>query len=122
MFLLYSGHATGLLKLLIEESRQNLRREFPSEGVEKALDFDLKSDSSISLLRVVFFLFLSKDGVMRKKICEAQIAWFLPTLCPHKACVFYEALDVQVIPQWIKNESIELLDFEELIRDSYLNA
>lgn len=124
MFLLYSGHAVNLLVILIEECRQNIAASYPSAGVGKALkSFQVSKDStSIAHLRVIFFLLLSRDAVMRKKLCEGKISWFLPTLCPHKACSFYESLESSVIPVWIRDENVAVQEFEEMLRDCYLSA
>ena len=123
MFVLYSGHSVTLLCALIDECKKDVMGEFASEGVRSALQcFQVSKETAISMLRVIFFLMLSKDAVMRKKVCEAKISWFLPTLCPYKACNFYENLEGSVIPRWVRDETVGLMDFEELIRDSYLNA
>jgi hypothetical protein len=124
MFLLYSGHASNLLSALIAESKRNIASEFATCGVRNALEYFAVSSggTAISMLRVIFFLLLSKDAIMRKKLCEVQITWFLPTLCPFKACCFYESLEGSVIPKWVRNETVGILEFEETLRDLYLNA
>ena len=124
MFVLYSGHSSQLLCALIQESKQNISDEYATDGVRCALEsFEVSANgTALSMLRVIFFLLLSKDASMRKKLCEVQITWFLPTLCPHKACVFYENLEGSVIPKWVRDETLGLLEFEDVLRDSYLNS
>ena len=73
-------------------------------------------------LRVTFFLLLCKDAAMRRGLCASKIAWYLPTVCPHKACVFYEALENKIVPTWVKDESVGVLELEEILRDEYLVA
>jgi hypothetical protein len=124
MFVLYSGHAASLLVTLILESKRNIASDFATSGVRNALGCFAVSagGTAISTLRVIFFLLLSKDAIMRRKLCEVQITWFLPMLCPHKACGLYESLEGSVIPKWIRNEAVTILDFEETLRDLYLNS
>lgn len=124
MFILYSGHASNLLCALIEECKNNLASSYPTEGVKNALETYKVSESGSSLchLRIVFFLLLSRDSVTRKKLCESKISWYLPVLCPHKACRFFDELDNIVIPRWVRDETVGLVDFEEMLKESYLNA
>ena len=124
MFLLYSGHCTGLLCILIEECKQNIANLYSSDGVKSVLDyFVVQPDNiSFSMLRAIFFLLLSKDAIMRKKLCETRINWFLPILCPYKACRFYQEMDTVVINKWIKDERVTIVDLDESIRDAYLVA
>ena len=42
--------------------------------------------------------------------------------CPHKACSLYDQLNETVVPQWIKDERISLLDFIDQLKDAYLVA
>lgn len=124
MFLLYSGHASGLLCVLIEESSKNIGTEHCTDGVMKALEsFKVEMNkTSLTHMRIIFFLLLSKDTIMRKKLCEAKISWFLPTLCPFKACCFYETLSSSVIPKWIRDENVGVVEFEDMLRESYLSS
>ena len=125
MYLFFNAGSLPLLKALIGESVKNIAEEFPTEGVKTALQSlinSLRDSSSLACLRVVFFLLLNQDARMRRRLCESQIAWYIPTLCPYKACNLYDQLRTTLIPGWIKNETLDILAFEENLRDSYLVA
>jgi uncharacterized protein YihD (DUF1040 family) len=40
----------------------------------------------------------------------------------YKACNLYEELRDSLVPAWIKNENITLLDLAEKLKDAYLVA
>ena len=57
---------------------------------------------------------------MRVRLCQDKLYGYIATLCPYKACAFYMQLRETVVPAWIKDERISLLDFEERLKDAYL--
>jgi hypothetical protein len=57
---------------------------------------------------------------MRRRLCEAKVVWYLNMLCPHKACVFYDQLREVVMPSWLKDETVNMLDMGEKLANSYL--
>ena len=121
MHILYGGSAEALLRTLIIESMNNILKDFPTEGVRQALGpFMPKADTSLASLRVHFCLLLNQDYNMRVKLCSSRLAWYIPTLCPHKACNFYDQLQEELVPRWIRDENLSLLDLMENLRDSYL--
>ncbi len=124
MYIMFNAGSVQLLTALINESVKNIAEEFPTEGVRSALS-SLVSPSrhtSLACLRVRFFLLLHQDARMRRRLCENKIAWYIPTLCPYKACNLYDQLRTTLIPNWIKDETVSLLAFEETLRDAYLVA
>jgi hypothetical protein len=124
MHILYSGNSEGLLKSLIVESINNIVAEHPaSDGVRQALvPFIPTSERPMppALLRAVFFILLNQDSKMRDSLCTKRTLPYLPTLCPHKACRFYDSLKDSVVTEWVRNESIHLLDFVESLKETYL--
>jgi hypothetical protein len=123
MYLLYSGGSEQLLRGLIMESMQSVSAEFPTEGVREALRALVpRHGVSLAGLRVLFFLLLNQDSRMRSRLCKDRLMGYLPVLCPYKACSFYESLKETVVPLWIKDERVSLLDFEERLKEAYLVA
>jgi len=124
MHILYSGNCEALLNSLILESVNNIIAEHPtSEGVRQALiPFIPTKERPMppALLRASFFILLNQDSKMRNSLCTKRTLPYLQTLCPHKACRFYDYLNESVVPEWVKNESIHLLDFVESLKESYL--
>ena len=75
---------------------------------------------SLALLRAVFFVLLNKDSRMRCNLCKQRFTPSLPAVCPYKACTFYDQLHDVVIVEWVKKESVDLMQFEESLKEAYL--
>ena len=80
----------------------------------------LPKQASLALLRAVFFVLLNQDSRMRVALCGKRFLPSLSALCPHKACRLYDQLKDTVVVEWVKNESIDLLQFEESLKEAYL--
>ena len=120
---LYSGGAEGVLRGLIMDSIRSIGEDFPTDGVRRALTMLVPHPgASMAHLRVLFFLLLNKDSRMRVRLCQERVAWYLPVLCPHKGCSLYEQLRESVVPAWIRDERVGVLEMEERLRDAYLVA
>jgi len=123
MYLLYNGGAEPLLRALIQESMGNISTAFPTAGVRAALvTLSPPPDAPLAALRVRFFLLLNQDHLMRVRLCHGKVTAYLPSLCVYKACNLYEELRDSLVPAWIKNENITLLDLAEKLKDAYLVA
>ena len=122
MHVLYSGGSERLLKSLISQSIRNITDEFGgSKGVRDALAlYILPRSCSLALLRAIFFVLLNQDSKMRSMLCKQRYLPSLPTVCPHKACILYDQLHDTVIVEWVKRESIDLMTFEESLKEAYL--
>ena len=124
MHILYSGNCENLLRSLIMQSINNIAAEHPaSEGVRQALVPYIPTQErpmSTAMLRVVFFILLNQDSKMRDSLCTKRTLPYLPELCPHKACRLYDHLKDSVVAEWVKNESIHLLEFVECLKEIYL--
>lgn len=122
MHVLYSGGAEALLRNLIAQSIRNISAEFGgSKGVNDALAlYTLPPSCSLALLRAVFFVLLNKDSRMRCNLCKQRFTPSLPAVCPYKACTFYDQLHDVVIVEWVKKESVDLMQFEESLKEAYL--
>lgn len=125
MHLLYSGHCEALLRSLISQSVQNVAQEYAgAEGVRRALvPFEFQEGCprvTLAMLRAVFFVLLNQDSRMRELLCVKRVLPHIPELCPHKACRLYDSLRETVVPEWVKNEGMDLLQFVEALKDAYL--
>ncbi len=122
MHLLYSGSCEPLLRSLIAQSMRNIAAEHPaSEGVRRALlPFAPTQSTPHATLRAVFFLLLNQDSRMRDALCTKRVLPYLPVLCPHKACRFYDSLRDSVVVEWVKNEDMHILELVESLKEAYL--
>lgn len=123
MHIIYSGGAEPLLRSLIADSMCNIADNFPTPGVRAALaSLAPTAETPIAVLRVLFFLLLNQDYRMRTRLCQGKIAPYLNPVCAYKACNLYEQLRESVVPAWIKNETVTVLDLAENLKDAYLVA
>ena len=122
-YLLYSGSASPLLHALIRQCVTNLGNDFPTPGVRAALGrYLVPRESSLALLRAVFFVLLSYDSRTRSALCERRFLPHVPELCAHKACRFYDQLRDEVLVGWIKDETVGTAELMERLKESYLVA
>ena len=123
MHIIYCGGAEPLLRSLIAESMCNIGDNFPTPGVRAALaSLAPTAETPIAVLRALFFLLLNQDYRMRVRLCQGKIAPYLNPVCAYKACNLYEQLRESVVPAWIKNETVTVLDLAENLKDAYLVA
>ena len=122
MHLLYSGNCEALLRSLIMQSIHNISAEHAiSAGVRQALQSFVPTQATPpATLRAVFFILLNQDSKMRESLCAKRVLQYLPELCAHKACRFYDALNESVVVEWIKNENVHILEFVENLKEAYL--
>lgn len=123
MHIIYSGSAEPLLRSLICDSLRNLAVDWPTPGVHAALTALAPThDTPLAVLRVTFFLLLNQDQRMRARLCHGEIVPYVKPMCAYKACSLYTQLRETVIPSWIKNEEVTVLDLSERLKDAYLVA
>ena len=122
MHILYSGSCDALLHSLIMQSIGNIAAAYPaSAGVKRALiPYAPSKECPPAMLRSIFFVLLNQDCRMREALCAQRILPYLPPLCPHKACRFYDCLKESVVVEWVKNENVHLLEFVESLKEAYL--
>lgn len=119
---LFGGDAEHM-RALIDESIIDIAREYPTEGVRNALHrVRHKERDSLDKLRARFFMLLSEDEAMRKRLSapRPQNGSCVAPLCEHKARLFYDELCDRLLPEFIQNETITLAECVEQIRDTYL--
>jgi hypothetical protein len=121
MHVLYSGGAEGLIRSLIAQSLRNIAEDYQAyPGVLAPLRlFQPPPVASLAFLRVVFLILLNQDSRMRATLCDTRFLPSLPPMCPHKACRLYDQLRLELVA-WIKNESVDLLQLEESLKEAYL--
>ena len=107
---------------LIEESIISISREYSSNAVREALvDLRPKESDSLNKLRAKFFILLNQDTHMHKRLINPTEKSCV--LCPvdrYKANVFFEDLNMNVIPAYAQDHTVTLEQFVDNIRDSYL--
>lgn len=122
-YLLYSGSAGPFLHRLISQCILNIGADFPTPGVKEALAcYNIPRESSLALLRAVFFVLLNYDSRTRNALCEKRFLPHLPELCAFKACRFYDQLRDDVLVGWIKDETVGTAELMEGLKESYLVA
>jgi len=105
---------------LVEESVINVAAEYPSESVIDALQTLRPTEGdSLHCLQIKFFVLLNEDERMRARLATLNSP-AVAGLCPHKAERFYDALNDELIPVWVKDERISPADFVDRLRQSYL--
>lgn len=122
MHLLYSGNCEVLLRSLIRQCINNIASDHQgSEGVRQALlPFVPAQSMPHATLRAIFFILLNQDSRMRDSLCVKRVLPYLPELCPHKACRFYDSLKESVVVEWVKNENVHILEFVDNLKEAYL--
>lgn len=110
------------IKRLIEESVIYISREYPNKAVHEALVSLRPSETdSLNKLRAKFFILLNQDMHMHKRLVEPTEK--SSVLCPvdrFKANVFFEDLNMHLIPAYAQDHKITLEQFIDSIRESYL--
>lgn len=120
LFCVLYGANTESVVGMIEESVLNIAEEYPSGGVKEALQLLRPAEGdSLNNLRVKFFLLLNEDERMRGRLCRVQHHQ-MTSLCERKAERFYDSLCDDLIPVWIKDETVTLEDFVDRLRAAYL--
>jgi len=121
---LYGGDANHI-RALIDESIIDIAREYPTDGVRNALHRVRHTDrDSLDKLRVRFFMLLSEDEAMRKRLSSPrpQKGRYVAPVCEHKARLFYDELCDRLLPEFIQNETITLSECVDQIRDMYITS
>jgi len=109
-----------MISRLIEESVLNIASEYNGDGVKEGLQLMRpQSGDSLYKLQIKFFVLLNEDERMRLHLSNVKSPVML-SLCPHKAERFYDSLCDELIPTWVKNETIPCEAFVDTIRQTYL--
>jgi hypothetical protein len=120
MHILY-GNCEELLHSLIIKIINSIAGDHASEGVRRALIPYIPSPNmSPAMLKAIFFILLNQDNKMRDALCTTKVLPYLPTVCPYKACRLYDHLKDVVVVEWVKTESVHLLELVENLKEAYL--
>lgn len=82
-------------------------------------------DDSINTLRVKMLVLLDQDEPTRAALCAAGASDLFATrtpVCPKKATGFFHGLHEELLPRWVKDEAVTLVDLIEDARMLYLIA
>jgi hypothetical protein len=113
------------LRALIDEAVIGVARDYPTDGVRDALHRMRPQDAdSLNKLRVRFFMLLSEDEGMRKRLSEPRPLGpnTLRPFSPRRAGPFYDELCDELIPTFVQDESITLAHLVERLREAYLHS
>jgi hypothetical protein len=122
MYILYNSDAQ-FLEQIIRAAIINIREQHPAEGVRDALrSYEVHGNNSLHTLRGKALVLLEQDGVTRVRLCEfkSEVVRDWQPLCPAKATRFYALLHSELIPNWVKDEEVTLLEFIDSARATYL--
>ena len=120
---LYGGNM-AFVAGLIEEAVISLAREYPTQGVNGALQLlrPVEGDS-LNHLRVKFFVLLNEDEASRVRLgTQPPRPSTMRALCPHKARRFYDELCDELLPAFVQNYTMQLADMVDQLREAYLHS
>ena len=84
-----------------------------------------KSGDSINKLRGKVLILLDQDEATRVALCASGASELFPTrrpVCPKKATGFFQGMHNEVLPRWVKDETVTLENFVDEARMLYLIA
>ena len=86
--------------------------------------FTPNGDDSITRLRAKMLVLLDTSTDARTQLAtfRSDTIRELRSPCPLKASNFFEVLHTQLIPSWLQDETVSILDLVESARDAYLIA
>lgn len=124
LFLVLYGANPPHLRALVDEAIIDISRDYPTEGVREALHRMRPTDlDSLHKLRARFFMLLSEDEGMRRRLSEPRKpkVGVMRAFSPRRARPFYDELCDEIIPDFVQNESATLEHFVDRLREAYLH-
>ena len=122
VYLLYTGDARFLAQV-VAGCVANIRAAHASEGVRAAAAaFAPGPGDGLHALRARLLVLLDLDEATRRRLCEFRselVRDWLPA-CPHKASRFYAALHDELLPAWVKDETVTAEELVDRARMAYL--
>jgi hypothetical protein len=122
MYILYSCDAT-FLHQIIRSAMRNICASHGTAGIKEAAEIYEPSDEDcLHTLRIKLLVLLDQDEETRRKLTEykSNVARDWHPVCPRKATRFYAELHDQLLPDWIKDETITNSEFVDRARMAYL--
>ena len=76
----------------------------------------------LHVIRIKLLALLDQDEVTRRKLCEykSEVAREWRPVCPQKAARFYAELHDNLLPAWVKDETVTSSEFVDRVRMAYL--
>jgi hypothetical protein len=108
---------------IIRSAAAGIEAEHGTPGVSEALKHFLPShDDCLHSLRVKLLVLLDQDEGTRRRLCNytSKAVQRYTKVCPEKASRFYVDLHEQLLPDWIKNETVTSGEFVDRVRMAYL--
>ena len=122
MYILYTGDAQFLTQVL-EGCIANISAAHASEGVRAAAAAYAPDPSdSLHALRARLLVLLDIDEATRRRLCEfrSELVRDWQPACPRKASSFYAALHNELLPAWVKDETVTTEELVDRVRMAYL--
>lgn len=121
---LYGANAPHM-RALIDEAVIGVARDYPTDGVREALHrMRPQPEDGLHKLRARFFMLLSEDEAMRKRLSEPrpQGTHTIRPFSPRRARPFYDELCDELIPAFVQDETVPLDAFIDRLREAYLHS
>lgn len=108
---------------VISGAIKNITEEHDCPGVTEAATMFMPSPQDcLHTLRIKIMVLIDQDEGTRRRLCQftsSKVSNYRP-VDPKKADRFYSDLHYNLIPDWIKNETVSSSDFVDKARMSYL--
>ena len=124
MYILYSCDAEFLGQVARGAAAGVAAQHGNREGVLDALrPYTPGPGDCMHLARIKLLILLDQDEGTRRRLCEYTTkgpARDWKPVCPQKAARFYAELHHELIPAWIKDETVTSSEFVDRVRMAYL--
>jgi hypothetical protein len=122
MYILYCCD-NEFMSQVIHYAVTSIEEEHDTPGVKESLKPFLPSpDDCLHGLRIKLLILVDQDEATRRKLCEftSPVVRNYTAVPPEKADRFYADLHDNLIPEWIKDETVTPGEFVDRVRMSYL--
>lgn len=122
MYILYCSDA-AFISQVISTAASGVEEEHGTEAVREAVRLFMPSArDSVDSLRIKLLVLLDQDEGTRRRLCQytCKSVRDYTSLSPEKASRFYSELHFTLIPDWVKDETVEPGDFVDRVRMAYL--
>ena len=122
MYALYCSDPDYLTRLILS-AIAGVDGAHGTEGVRQALEVYRPADTDcLHTLRAKFLVLLDQDEATRVRLTTYRPPGVrdLVPLCPAKANRFYADLHKDLLPGWVRDETVSLSDFVDRARMTYL--
>jgi hypothetical protein len=116
MYVLYSND-----QCFVQDMVSKVTLEVAAEYECKELEAVTTIQSNLLLYKCLFFLMLNFHSKFRYWVLK-EVGLGLQPVCPHKATRFLKILRNDLIPSFLVNESMSLMEFEHALKVEYVRS